>query len=258
MTHTLESTPADAVPLEGWPAVEAALDAAARPPHPWVTIADEWGNLLRAEGMGGAFRLEARAVDAHGVRWYALGREESPGTQAPMHLPGRTVKVAPTERLTLDDVKAAFKTVIEQGKLPEDMPKRPLSGDHGRMYLMVTHGDEPRPALGWTDIRAQLEAQPKDDALVAALSEPGRVLIGVFGNGDQITITVRESRDERNWERRLGHLEGSSQIVELQLPQGVLEVPKKNVLRREDALIALESLYRFDAPPPGFTWQVVP
>ena len=122
---------------------------------------------------------------------------------------------------------------------------------------MVIDGDDPRPALGWTDIRGRIESQAQDGPLMAALSEPGRILIGVFGRGDELTITVRESRDDRTCERRLGHLEGSGAPVELQLGHGTLEVPKRTVLNRGDGLCVLESLYRFDAPPPGFTWNRV-
>jgi len=223
-----------------------------------VQICDEWGNLLRAEGQGEHFRLEARAVTAEGVAWWALGKESGKSTQVPLHLPGRVVKVAPHERLSLEEVKRAFETVITTQKLPEDMPRRALSGDHGRMYMMVVGDDEPRPAIGWTDIARRISDVPADAPVVAALAEPGRVLIGVFGVGDRLTITVRESRGEQSWERRVHHPDRSKAKVELPLPQGILEVAERDVLDRGDALVALESIFRFDVPAPGFSWSLDP
>lgn len=258
MSHTVETLTEDARPIPDPEALAATVQSVGRPPHPWIMLSDEWGNVLRAEGLSGVFRLEARIVNADGVRWVALGPEAGKQTQGSLTLAGRTVKVTPSERLDLETVQAAFAHVVAQGKLPPDLAHRPLAGDHGRMYLMVVGDAEPRPAIGWTDVAWQLSAVPADAPMVAAISEPGRLLIGVFGVGDQVSITVRESRDQHDFERRLGRPQGSSEPVDLQLPQGILTVPKKDLFDREDVLTIVESLYRFDAPPPGFSWARVP
>jgi len=255
MAHVLEQLAAAGTPASSWSDLEHALDGLGTRPHPWVAVSDEWGNLIRAEGLNGAYRLEARSVDAEGVRWWGLGNAESPGTQVSLRLSGRAVKVAPTERLTLEDVKTAFKTVIEGGALPDSMPRRALSGEHGRLYMMVVgNGDEPRPTVGWSEIARRLTSVADDEALISAISEPGRVLIGVFGKGDQLTITVREYRGSQSWERRICHQEGAAGLVQLKLPQGDIEVPGRQVLSKDDMMTVVESLYRFDTPAPGFTW----
>lgn len=258
MSYSLEQTDAPAEPLDAVQSLSERLAAAGRAPHPWVQVTDEWGNLLRTEGIGEHFLLRARTVSAEGVRWWALGRETGPNTKVSLHLPNRVVKVEPHERLDLETVQRAFAHVLEAHTLPEDLARRPLDGDHGRMYLMVVGDDEPRPALGWTDVARRLTDVPAGEPVVAAIAEPGRMLTGIFGESDRLSITVRESRGASSWERRLRHVEGSGAAVELQLPQGRLEVTEADVLSREDTLIVLESLYRFDVPPPGYTWTVTP
>lgn len=257
MAHVLEQSAVGGAPVTGWSQVEPALAKLAAPPYPWIALSDDWGNLLRAEGLNGVYRLQARSVDTEGVRWWGLGHGSAPAIQVSMSLSGRTVKVAPTERLTLEQVQRAFKQVIEAGALPEDLPRRALSGEHGRLYMMVVGGDdEPRPTVGWSEVARRLNAADRDGPLVSALSEPGRVLFGIFGQGEQLTVTMREYRGSDSWERRIAHQEGSGARVKLSLPQGDLEVPGRLVLSRDDMMTVVESLYRFDAPPPGFTWDL--
>lgn len=251
----LERTDHARAPLEG-SAAAAALDAALAPPHPWVIVSDEWGSLLRLEASTAGARLELREVTSEGVRWSGLGPTESPGTQVTLHLPGRTVKVAPTEVLDAVTARAAVERFVAHGATGLEMARRPLQGDHGRLYLMAVGQDEPRPSMGWGEIAARLGAQDASGPLVAALSEPGRVLIGVFGQCDDVTVTVQETRSAQAWSRRIEQLEGSGAPKEVALPTGTLTVPARQVLTRADAMTVLESLYRFDVPPPGFGWTL--
>ncbi len=256
MSHLLELLDRAQTPIPSDEDLQTFFAQAARAPFPWVSMSDEWGNLLRAEGLNGQFYLQARSVDAEGVRWWGLGNSESQKMQTPMPLSGRSVKVSPTEKLNLEQVKDAFRCVLKDATLPAHMPKRLLSGEHGRLYMMVLGSNEARPTVGWQDIARRLAAVPEADPIICALSEPGRVLFGIFGVADHMTVTVREYRGDESWERRIAHTEGASGPVQLKLPQGDIEVPGQQVLSRQDMLLVLESLYRFDTPPPGFTWTL--
>lgn len=256
MSHVLELLDRAQTTIPSDEDLETFFSLASQAPFPWLSIADEWGNLLRTEGFNGQFQLQARSVDAEGVRWWGLGMSESAKMQAPMPLSGRSIKISPTEKLNLEQVKEAFRCVLKDATLPEHMPKRLLSGEHGRLYMMVLGGAEARPTVGWQDIASRLAALSVEEPVICALSEPGRVLFGIFGVGDEVTVTMREYRGDDSWERRIAHTEGASGPKQLKLPQGEIEVPGQQVLSRQDMLLVLESLYRFDTPPPGFTWML--
>jgi hypothetical protein len=256
MALYLDRTDAPERPVDDLQALRAALADLSRPPHPWVALRDAWGNLLRAEGQRDLM-LCHRAVTSAGVSWSGLGTSATPGLQESLHLAGRTVKIASTERLDLPTVTAAFEHFFHTGAPPETLTPRRLSGDHGRLYMAVVGGAEPRPVIGWTDVARQLEALPPGPVL-AALSEPGRVFIGLFGADERVTLTLREYRGPTAWERRLAREDAPRHPVEVPLPDGLEPRPADEVFSRADARLILESLYRFDAPPPGFTWRLGP
>lgn len=254
MALFLERTDTPERPVERFEEVEAALAALTRPPHPWVRLRDEWGNLIRAEGQR-QLALELRTVSSDGVAWWGLGTSAAPGLQQSLQMAERVVKVASTERLDLPTVTAAFLHFFEHQAAPEGMGARPLSGDHGRLYMAVVGVSEPRPAIGWTDVSRQLAGIPPGPVL-AALSEPGRVFIGVFGADDKVTLTAREYRGPEAFERRLFALDAAHHPVQVPLPDGEDTRPADEVFTRADAWMVLESLYRFDAPPPGYAWRL--
>lgn len=249
---TLHVLGRDPVPDPSPEALADALDEACRGPHPRVVLEDDLGRLLRAEGRRGSLLVDARTLEGGRVAWVVLGTAPPSETSSPVPLVGRVRKARDSELLDTARALAALEAFSARPALPEDLTQRPTDGEDGALAVLAGQDRDPRPVGGWPEVERYVQSLQPGRPAGFALSRPDRCLFGVLGDGARFVAQLRESRGPRSMDRPVRRAEPDPTPTPLELGSDAPARRRDEILDKAELLAVLESVYRFEAPPPGF------